>query len=75
MFGAWKSWSGCWTGNKKMKLTHYRFLLWLVTQYVPMDPTIKRIITVVVIICVVLYVLSAFGLLGYADAPLPNLRR
>ena len=39
-------------------------LLWLVQTYIPMDPTIKRIILIVVIIAVVLYVLSAFGLLA-----------
>jgi hypothetical protein len=39
------------------------FLLWLVNTYIPMEPTIKRIITVVVIIVVVLWLLSVFGLL------------
>jgi hypothetical protein len=37
-------------------------LLWLVQSFIPMDATIKRIITVVVIICVVLWLLSVFGL-------------
>lgn len=40
------------------------FLLWLVTTYIPMEPTIKRIVVVVVIIVVVLWLLSAFGLLS-----------
>ena len=39
-------------------------LLWLVTTYIPMDPTIKKIITIVVIVACVLYVLGAFGVLG-----------
>jgi uncharacterized protein YqhQ len=38
-------------------------LLWLVQKFVPMDPTIKKILTIVVIIAVVLWVLSLFGLI------------
>jgi hypothetical protein len=37
-------------------------LLWLVNNYVPMDGKIKRILNVVVVICVVLWLLSVFGL-------------
>ena len=37
-------------------------LLWLMNQYIPMDPTIKRIINIVVIVAVVLWLLSLFGL-------------
>jgi len=37
-------------------------LLWLV-QTIPMDATIKRIITIVVIIAVLLWLLSVVGLL------------
>jgi hypothetical protein len=44
--------------------------LYLVEQ-IPMDPSIKVIIRVVVILCVILYLISAFGLL---DIPLPRLR-
>lgn len=49
-------------------------LLWLFETYVPMDATIKRIIQVIVILCVVVYVLNAFGVLGRADIPVPQLR-
>jgi low temperature requirement protein LtrA len=35
-------------------------LLWLVTTYIPMDATIKKIITGVVIIAVVLWLLTVF---------------
>ncbi len=49
-------------------------LLWLFETYVPMDATIKRIIQIVVIVCVIVYVLSAFGVLGRADIPVPQLR-
>ena len=50
-------------------------LLYLFETYVPLDGTIKKIIHIVVIVCVVLYVLSAFGILGRADIPVPQLRR
>ena len=45
--------------------------LYLVEQ-IPMDASIPTIIRVVVILCVVLYILQAFGLL---DMPLPRLGR
>jgi len=38
-------------------------LLWLVNNYLPMDRKIKGILNAVVVICVVLWVLSAFGIL------------
>jgi len=41
-------------------------LLWLVNSYIPMDGKIKKIINVVVVICVVVWLLSAFGVLGGA---------
>lgn len=41
-------------------------------QQIPMDPVILTVIRVVVILAVVLYVISAFGLV---DVPLPRLRR
>jgi len=39
-------------------------LLWLVNAYIPMDGKIKKILNVVVVICVVLWLLSVFGVLG-----------
>lgn len=38
-------------------------ILWLVTTYIPMDPTIRKILVAVVVIAVVLWLLKAFGLL------------
>jgi len=38
--------------------------LWAINNYIPMQPTIKRIMNVVVIIVVVLWLLSVFGILG-----------
>jgi hypothetical protein len=39
-------------------------LLWLVNNYVPMDSKIKSILNIVVVIAVVLWLLSVFGLLS-----------
>ena len=39
-------------------------LLWLLNNYVPMDPKIKTIINVVIVIVVVIWRLQAFGVLG-----------
>jgi hypothetical protein len=41
-------------------------LLWLVNTYLPMDGKIKQILNVVVVICVVIWLLYAFGVLGRA---------
>lgn len=38
-------------------------ILWAVNAYIPMDPTIKRILNIAVIILVVLWLLSAMGFL------------
>lgn len=38
-------------------------LLWLMNAYIPMEATIKRIINIVVIVVVVLWLLTIFGLL------------
>ena len=39
-------------------------LLWLVNNYIPMDRKIKKILNIVVVIVVVLWLLSAFGVLN-----------
>jgi hypothetical protein len=50
-------------------------LLWLVNNYMPMDGKIKKILNVVVVICVVVWLLFAFGVLGHAgDIRVPQLR-
>jgi len=41
-------------------------LLWLVNCYIPMDGKIKNIINVVAVICVVIWLLSVFGIIGQA---------
>jgi len=37
-------------------------LLWLVNTYIPMDAKIKQILNIVVVIAVVIWLLSVFGL-------------
>ena len=50
-------------------------LLWLVNTYIPMDGKIKKILNVVVVICVVVWLLSVFGVIGHAgDIRVPQLR-
>ena len=39
-------------------------LLWLVNTYIPMDGKIKQILNAVVVICVVVWLLYAFGVIG-----------
>lgn len=41
-------------------------LLWLLNTYLPMDGKIKQILNIVVVICVVVWLLSAFGVLGHS---------
>jgi uncharacterized membrane protein YhdT len=41
-------------------------LLWLVNTYIPMDGKIKKILNAVVVICVVVWLLFAFGLLNHS---------
>jgi len=48
-------------------------LMWLFETYVPLDATIKRIIHVLIIICVVIWLLQISGLLsGLGSVPFPH---
>jgi hypothetical protein len=50
-------------------------LLWLVNTYIPMDGKIKKILNAVVVICVVVWLLYAFGILGRGgDIRIPQVR-
>jgi hypothetical protein len=42
-------------------------LLWLVNTYIPMDGKIKKILNVVVVVCVVVWLLFAFGILDHSS--------
>ncbi|MGZ8201452.1 MAG: Thivi_2564 family membrane protein [Methylosarcina sp.] len=46
-------------------------LLWLVNNYIPMEPRIKQILNIVVIIAVVLWLLNAFGIIGGVTPRVP----
>jgi hypothetical protein len=48
-------------------------LLWLVNAYIPMDGKIKKILNVVVVVCVVVWLLFAFGILHHGgDIQVPR---
>ena len=50
-------------------------LLWLVNTYIPMDGKIKKILNIVVVVCVVLWLLYAFGILDRGgDIRVPQVR-
>ena len=50
-------------------------LLWLVNNYIPMDGKIKKILNVVVVICVVVWLLYAFGVINHTgDIRVPQVR-
>jgi hypothetical protein len=50
-------------------------LLWLVNTYIPMDGKIKKILNVVVVICVVVWLLFAFGILNHSgDIRVPRVQ-
>jgi hypothetical protein len=40
------------------------FLLWLVTTYIPMEPTIKKVVIAIAVIALCLWALNMFGLLS-----------
>lgn len=50
-------------------------LLWLAITYIPMAPPFPRIITAVVIICVVLWLLNVFGILNMGDVHVGHIGR
>ena len=50
-------------------------LLWLVNTHIPMDGKIKKILNIVVVVCVVVWLLHAFGVLGHAgDIRVPRVQ-
>jgi len=42
--------------------------LWVINTYIPMQATIKRILNVVVVIAVIIWLLSVFGVIGNISA-------
>ena len=50
-------------------------LLWLVNTYIPMDGKIKKILNIVVVVCVVVWLLYAFGIINHSgDIKVPQVR-
>jgi hypothetical protein len=48
-------------------------ILWLINSYIPMQGTIKSILNAVVVICVVIWLLSVFGVLdGFSSVKVPQ---
>ena len=43
-------------------------VLWVINSYIPMQATIKKILNAVVIIAVIIWLLSVFGLIGDISA-------
>ena len=44
--------------------------LWLINNFIPMDPKIKAVLNVIVVLAVVLWILNMFHLLGPLNYPL-----
>lgn len=50
-------------------------LLYCANRFIPMAPPIKNILNIVVVLCLVVYLLSAFGVFGHVrDVPVPQVR-
>lgn len=47
-------------------------LLWLVNTYIPMQRTIKSLLNLVVVICVVVWLLHVFGILNGHEVHVPQ---
>ena len=39
-------------------------ILWVINSYIPMQSTVKKILNVVVVVAVVVWLLSVFGVIG-----------
>ncbi|MFO7684618.1 MAG: Thivi_2564 family membrane protein [Desulfobacterales bacterium] len=39
-------------------------ILWAINSYIPMQPTIKKILNAVVVIGVIIWLLNVFGIIG-----------
>ena len=51
-------------------------ILWAVNTYIPMQPSIKKILNIVAVIIIILVVLSAFGVFDYLGGfRVPRLHR
>lgn len=46
-------------------------IVWAIVTYIPMPPVFRSAILIIAAICIILYLIQAFGL---ADIPVPRLR-
>jgi len=46
-----------------LALTLIGLLVWAINAYIPMQPTVKRILNIAVVVVIVIWLLYAFGLL------------
>lgn len=46
-------------------------VLYLIETYIPMDPVIKTVIRIFIVVCIIMYLVRLFGV---ADIPLPRAR-
>ena len=44
------------------------FVMWLINRYIPMASTIKSILNIVVVICVIIWLLKVFNIIGGSGA-------
>ncbi len=51
-------------------LVIFGLIMWLVNTYIPMDPPIKAVLNVVVVLVLIVWLVSALGLLGSLDVPI-----
>lgn len=50
-------------------------LLWAINRFLPMEGSVKQLLNIVVLVCLVIWVLSAFGLFHHLDkVTVPQLR-
>jgi hypothetical protein len=49
-------------------------VVWLLCRLVPMDPTIKNVLVIAVVVILVLVFLQAIGAFGGLDRPIPQIR-
>ncbi len=40
-------------------------IMWLVNEYIPMDARIKKLLNIVVIVCVIIWLLKVIGAFAY----------
>jgi len=46
-----------------LALTLIGLLVWAINAYIPMQPTVKRILNIAVVVVIIIWLLYAFGLL------------